>query len=103
MTATEMLEGFIGTLNELIESAHACAREPDNFLATNEQIKMLIDRDLPPLVEAISAGELGGDAPARLERCLVALGDLEAKGRARLVWADDFEDYMRKALSGDEQ
>ena len=103
MTATEMLDGFIRTLNELIEGAETRVREPDNFLAINEQIKTLIERDLPPLVEAISAGELGDDSRTRLERCLVSLGDLEAKGRARLVWADDFEDHMRRALSGDEQ
>jgi hypothetical protein len=102
MTATEMLDGFIRTLNELIESAKTRAREPDNFLAINEQIKTLIERDLPALAEAISAGELGDDARAHLERCLVSLDDLEAKGRARLVWAGDFEDYMRRALSQEE-
>ena len=97
-----MLDGFTRTLNELIESAKTRAREPDNFLAITEQIKTLIERDLPPLAEAISAGELGDDARANLERCLVSLDDLEAKGWARLVWAGDFEDYMRRALSQEE-
>ncbi|MAK18054.1 MAG: hypothetical protein CMN41_05360 [SAR116 cluster bacterium] len=98
-----MLDGFIRTLNELIEGAKTRVRDPDEFLATNEQIKTLIETELPPLAEAISAGELGADARARLEHSLAALGDLEAKVGARLVWAGDFEDYMREALSRDDQ
>lgn len=98
-----MLEGFIRTLNDLIESANARVRDPDEFLAINEQIKALIETDLPPLAELFSAGELGADARACLERSLASLGDLESKGRARLVWAGDFEDYMREALSRDDQ
>ena len=98
-----MLEVFIRTLNDLIESANARARDADEFLAINEQIKTLIETDLPPLAEAFSAGELGAEERACLELSLASLGDLEAKGRARLVWSGDFEDYMREALSRDDQ
>ena len=103
MTANEMLEEFIRTLNDLVESANACVRDPDDFLTINEQIKTLIETDLPSLAEAFSSGKLGADERARLELSLASLGDLEAKGRARLVWAGDFEDYMRQALSRDDQ
>ena len=50
-----MLESFIRTLNDLVESANARVRDPDEFLAINEQIKTLIETDLPPLAEAFSA------------------------------------------------
>ena len=103
MTANEMLDSFICTLNDLVESANARVRDPDEFLAINEQIKTLIETDLPSLAEAFSACELGAVERARLDLSLALLGDLEAKGRARLVWAGDFEDYMRKALSRDDQ
>lgn len=99
----EMLDVFIRALNDLIEGANAHAHDPDEFLAISEKIKILIEMDLPPLAEALSAGDLGDDERARLKHSLALLGDLEAKGRARLVWARDFEDHMREALSGDDQ
>lgn len=96
---TDNLDQFIAALNGLIESAHACVQESDSFLAVNQDIQTLIERDLPPLVEALSSGDPEGTGRARLEESLAALRELETAGRARVVWGSDFEDYMRRSLS----
>ena len=98
---TDNLDQFIAALNGLIESAHAYVQESDSFLAVNQDIQTLIERDLPPLVEALSSGDPEGTGRARLEESLAALRELETAGRARVVWGRDFEDYMRRSLSED--
>ena len=102
MTETEKVDLFIRTLNDLIEGAKTRVRDPEAFLAITDDIKALIETDLPPIVEALAAGEDADEAPVRLQAGLDALTELEAIGRARLVWTRDFEDYMRKALSGND-
>lgn len=96
---TDNLDQFIAALNGLIESAHACVQESESFLAVNQDIQTLIERDLPPLVEALSSDDPEGTGRARLEESLAALRELETAGRARVVWGSDFEDYMRRSLS----
>ena len=102
MTEIEKVEVFIRTLNDLIEGAKTRVRDPEAFLVITDDIKALIETDLPPIVEALAASEDADEARARLQAGLDALTELEAMGRARLVWTRDFEDYMRKALSGND-
>lgn len=102
MTGTTQLDEFLTALNNLIESGRTSVRDPDAFLKINQEIAVLIETGLQPLAEALAQGDLGADDRARLEESLAGIRDLEAKARARLEWSNDFEDYMRRALSDDE-
>ena len=90
---------FVAALDNLIESASSHVRDPDAFLAINKDISNLVETGLPPLVEALDAGELEPAARELLKERLASVRELEMKARARLVWSRDFEDYMRDALS----
>lgn len=93
------MNNFVAALDNLIESAAAHVRNPDAFLAINKDISNLVETSLPPLVEALDAGELEPAARELLKERLASVRELEMKARARLVWSRDFEDYMRDALS----
>ena len=99
MTGTEEVDNFVAALDNLIESASSHVRNPDAFLAINKDISNLVESGLPPLVEALDAGELEPAARELLKERLASVRELEMKARARLVWSRDFEDYIRDALS----
>ena len=99
MTGTQEVNNFVAALDNLIESASSHVRNPDAFLAINKDISNLVESGLPPLVEALDAGELEPAARELLKERLESLRALEMKARARLVWSRDFEDYIRDALS----
>ena len=101
MTGTEEVDNFVAALDNLIESASSHVRNPDAFLAINKDISNLVESGLPPLVEALDAGELEPAARELLKERLASVRELEMKARARLVWSRDFEDYIRDALSED--
>ena len=99
MTVNEKLVEFEGTLNQLIERALSRVSNADEFLAANTEIEQLMSATWPDLV-----AELSADGPSAEERVIIealstALARLESETRARLVWADDFDEYMRRALS----
>ena len=99
MAGTQEVNNFVAALDNLIESASSHVRNPDAFLAINKDISNLVESGLPPLVEALDAGELEPAAHELLKERLASVRELEMKARARLVWSRDFEDYMRDALS----
>ena len=99
MTGTEEVDNFVAALDNLIESASSHVRNPDAFLAINKDISNLVESGLPPLVEALDAGELEPAARELLKERLASVRELEMKARARLVWSRDFEDYIRDVLS----
>ena len=99
MTGTQEVDDFVAALDHLIESASLHVRNPDAFLAINKDISNLVESGLPPLVEALDAGELEPAARELLKERLASVRELEMKARARLVWSRDFEDYIRDALS----
>ena len=99
MTGTQEVDDFVAALDNLIESASSHVRNPDAFLAINKDISSLVETGLPPLVEALDAGELEPAARELLKERLASVRELEMKARARLVWSSDFEDYIRNALS----
>ena len=99
MTGTQEVDNFVASLDDLIERALSHVRNPDAFLAINKDISNLVESGLPPLVEALDAGELEPAARELLKERLASVRELEMKARARLVWSRDFEDYIRDALS----
>jgi len=99
MTGTQEVDNFVAALDNLIESASSHVRNPDAFLSINKDISNLVESGLPPLVEALDAGELEPAARELLKERLASVRELEMKARARLVWSRDFEDYIRDALS----
>ena len=99
MTGTQEVNNFVAALDNMIESADLHVRNPDAFLAINKDISNLVETGLPPLVEALDAGELEPATRELLKARLASVRELEMKARARLVWSRDFEDYIRDALS----
>jgi len=99
MTGTEEVDNFVAALDNLIESASSHVRNPDAFLSINKDISNLVESGLPPIVEALDAGELEPAARELLKERLASVRELEMKACARLVWSRDFEDYIRDALS----
>ena len=99
MTGTQEVNNFVAALDNLIESATSHVHNPDAFLAINKDISNLVETGLPPLVEALDAGQLEPAVRELLKERLASVRELEMKARARLVWSRDFEDYIRDALS----
>ena len=99
---TEILDRFIATLNSRIEGASSCVQKAEAFQAACIDIEKFIDADLKTVIQAF--GEKGPDEAdlQRLGECLARLVDLESRSRARVVWAQDFEDYIRRFGSGGE-
>ena len=58
MTGTQELTDFVDALDDLIDSASSCVRDPDEFLEINRKISNLVETSLPPIVEALDAGNL---------------------------------------------
>ena len=99
MTAIELLHGFVNALNDRIEGAVVVVDDYAAFEAASKDIESLIRTELPFVKEAFEETGLDTDARKHLETCLKGLSDLETQARARSVWARDFSEYMREALS----
>ena len=99
MTAIELLHGFVNALNDRIEGAIVVIDDHAAFEAASKEIESLIRTELPYVKEAFEETGLDADAQKHLETCLKGLSDLETRARARSVWARDFSEYMREALS----
>ena len=99
MTAIELLHGFVNALNDRIEDAVGVVDDRAAFEAASEDIDSLIRTELPYVKEVFEETGLDADARKHLETCLKGLSDLETQARARSVWALDFSEYMREALS----
>ncbi|MEK9553122.1 MAG: hypothetical protein VW989_12265 [Rhodobiaceae bacterium] len=99
MTVNEKLVELEGTLNQLIERALSCVGNADAFLAANRQIEQLMSASWPDLVAELSTAGPSAKELAIIEALSAALARLETESRARLVWADDFDEYMQQALS----
>ena len=99
LTANELLNGFVTALNDRIEGALSHLDNPAAFEAASKDIESLIRTELPKVREAFGETGLDADARKHLETCLKVLSDLETQARARSVWAHDFGEYMRDALS----
>ena len=97
-----MLDQFIATLNGQIEGAQSCARNAEAFQAACADIERLISADLQAVMLAFGEQGPGEADRQRLEECLARLVDLESRSHARVVWAQDLEDYIRRAASEDE-
>ena len=102
MTVTEILDRFIATLDGRIEGAMSCVQNAEAFRAACADIEKLISVDLKAVMQAFGENGLGEADRQRLEECLARLVDLESRSRARVVWAQDFEDYIRKSASDGE-
>jgi len=99
MTVNEKLVEFEGTLSQLIERALSRVGNADEFLAATTEIEQLVSSHWPELVTDLKAAGPSADELAVIERLSTALARLETQGRARLVWTDEFDEYMRQALS----
>ena len=99
MTAIELLHGFVNALNDRIEGAVVVVNDHAAFEAASKEIESLIRTELPYVKEAFEETGLDADAQKHLETCLKGLSDLETQASARSVWARDFSEYMREALS----
>ena len=99
LTAKELLNGFVTALDDRIEGALLLVDNPAAFEAASKDIESLISTELPKVREAFGETGLDADARKHLETCLKALSDLETQARARSVWAHNFGEYMRDALS----
>ena len=99
MTVNEKLVEFESALNPLIECALSCVSNADDFLAANTKIEQLVSASWPELGAALHATGPSAEELAVIEKLSTALARLETHGRARLVWADEFDEYMQKALS----
>ena len=99
MTAIDLLHGFVNALNDRIEGAVVVVDDHAAFEAASKDIESLIRTELPYVKEAFEETGLNADARKHLETCLKGLSDLETRVRARSVWARDFSEYMREALS----
>ena len=99
MTVNEKLEELLSAVNPLIDSACSCADDALAFQKANESIAKLIAESWPPIAEALAAIEPDAEMRARITKMSKKLADLEARTRARLVWADDFEDYIRDVVT----
>ena len=102
MTATEKLDRFIATFNRRIEGALSRLQKPQAFQAACADIEQLIGAELQTVILAFGEKGLGEKDRQRLEECLARLAVLESRSRTRVVWAQDFEDYIRRSLSESE-
>mgnify|MGYP001230096753 CR=1 FL=1 len=99
MTVNEKLVELESALNPLIERALSCVGDADAFLDVNSQIEQLVSASWPDLVAELAAAGPSAEELAIIQTLSTALAGLETQSRARLVWAEDFDEYMRVALS----
>ena len=84
---------------ETTELVRSLIRHYHAFEAASKDIESLIRTELPKVREAFGETGLDADVQKHLETCLKVLSDLEMQARARSVWAHNFGEYMREALS----
>ena len=99
MTVNEKLEELLGAVNPLIDSACLCADDALAFQKVNESIAKIISESWPQIAEAVASIEPDAGMRAKITEMSEKLSTLEARTRARLVWADDFEDYIRDVVT----
>ena len=99
MTVNEKLEELLSALDPLIESARSCVDDAPSFQKVNESIAKVMSESWPPIAEALTSIEPDAEMRARIAKMSEKLADLDTRTRARLVWADDFEDYIREAAT----
>ena len=102
MTATDTVDSFVSVLDGLIEDARSCVRDADTFRAAVGEIETLIETKLPAIATALADTGITDADRAKLKASFEALGALQASAEARVVWSQDFNDYMRAALAGDD-
>jgi hypothetical protein len=98
MTVEGKLEEFVNALEVRLGSAFDVEDDPASFLDMMNGIEKYLATDWPPLADVIKREGLQPEDRAALERIVALLTSLEARTRGRLVWLNDFEDYMRIAL-----
>ena len=99
MTVNEKLEELLSALDPLIERARLCVDDAPAFQKGNESIAKVMSESWPPIAEALASIEPDAGMRAKITEMSEKLSTLEARTRARLVWADDFEDYIRDAVT----
>ena len=99
MTVNEKLEELPTALDPLIESARLCVDDAPAFQNVNESIAKVMSEAWPPIAETLNSIEPDADMRASITKMSEKLADLDTRTRARLVWADDFEDYIRLAVT----
>ena len=99
MTVNEKLEELLSALDPLIERARLCVDAAPAFQKVNESIAKVMSASWPPIAEALASIEPDAAMRARIAKMSKKLADIDTRTRARLVWADDFEDYIRKAVT----
>ena len=98
MTVEKELEEFVNALEERLESALSVADDPNSLLDIMNGIEKHLATAWPPLADAIKRDGLQPEHRAALEQIVGLLTSLESRTRGRLVWLNDFGDYMRAAL-----
>ena len=99
MTVNKNLAEFAAALDQLVESAASCVRDADAFLAANRDIESLIAERWPAISSELADSGPTPEEVALVQEISAGLASLETRARARLVWADDFDEYMRNALA----
>ena len=99
MTVNKNLAEFAAALDKLVESAASCVRDPDAFLSANRDIETLIGDRWQAISSELAASELTPEERILIQDLSAALAGLETQASARLVWAADFDEYMRNALA----
>ena len=98
MNDLKNLEGFLNALNDQIEGAKLLVGDGVAFLAATRAIEELLAEDWPAVEAGLRNDGLSADDQQRLLQLLESLNTLETKTRARLVWSEDFEANMRRAM-----
>lgn len=99
MTVNKNLAEFAAALDKLVESAASCVRDPDAFLSANRDIDALIGDRWQAISYELATSGLTAEDRALVQELSAALASLETQASARLVWAADFDEYMRNALA----
>jgi len=98
MTVNKNLAEFAAALDQLVESAGACVRDHEAFLAANRDIEALIAERWQELSSELAESGPNPEETALMQQLSSSMAGLETLARARLVWAEDFDEYMRNAL-----
>ena len=98
MTIERKLEEFVNALEFNLESALSVMDDPNSFLDEMNCIEKHLATAWPPLADLIKQRGLRPEDRVALKKIVDLLTTLEAKTRGRLVWLNDFEDYMQTVL-----
>jgi hypothetical protein len=94
----ETLDGFLNALDNSVEGAALLVGDAQAFLDAMKSIESLLTQNWPVLEASLKQSELTPEDRQRLLRLLEAITTLETKTHARLVWSEDFEAHMRRAM-----